>query len=96
MRRFSASDIVLKGLSVRLSAAAVLKGHELLTVPVANKDLWSWRLGKNTRPLSALLVHVSAQHSHTWKERVFRRQHIRHPICCPKEVRSMTQSVDDP
>ena len=43
MRRFSASDIVLKVLGLLLLTAAVLKGHELLTVPVANQDLWSWR-----------------------------------------------------
>jgi hypothetical protein len=43
MRRCSASDIVLKVLGLLLLTAAVLKGHELLTVPVADKDLWSWR-----------------------------------------------------
>ncbi len=43
MKRFSASDIVLKVLGVLLLTAAVLKGHELLTVPTANQDLWSWR-----------------------------------------------------
>jgi hypothetical protein len=43
MRRLSGSDIVLKVLGLLLLAAAVLKGHELLTVPVAGKDLWSWR-----------------------------------------------------
>jgi len=43
MRRFSASDIVLKVVGLLLVTAAVLKGHELLTVPLANKDLWSWR-----------------------------------------------------
>jgi hypothetical protein len=43
MRRCSASDIVLKVLGLLLLTAAVLKGHELLTVPVANKDLWPWR-----------------------------------------------------
>ena len=43
MRRFSASDIVLKVVGLLLLTAAVLKGHELLTVPLANKDLWSWR-----------------------------------------------------
>jgi thiol-disulfide isomerase/thioredoxin len=43
MRRSSASEIVLKVLGLLLLTAAVLKGHELLTVPVANKDLWSWR-----------------------------------------------------
>lgn len=43
MRRLSGSDIVLKVIGLLLLAAAVLKGHELLTVPVAGKDLWSWR-----------------------------------------------------
>jgi len=42
MRRLSGNDIVLKVLGL-LSAAAVLKGHELLRVPVAGKALWSWR-----------------------------------------------------
>lgn len=43
MRRLSASDIVLTVLGLLLLTAAVLKGHELLSVPVAGKDLWSWR-----------------------------------------------------
>ncbi len=43
MKRLHASDIVLKVLGLLLLTAAVLKGHELLTVPTANKDLWSWR-----------------------------------------------------
>jgi hypothetical protein len=43
MKRLSAGDIVLKVLSLLLLTAAALKGHELLTVPVAGKDLWSWR-----------------------------------------------------
>ncbi len=43
MRRLSASDIVLKVLGLLLLTAAVLKGHELLSVPVVGKDLWSWR-----------------------------------------------------
>jgi thiol-disulfide isomerase/thioredoxin len=43
MKRFSASGIVLKVLGLLLLTAAVLKGHELLTVPTTNKDLWSWR-----------------------------------------------------
>jgi hypothetical protein len=43
MKRSSVSDMVLKVLGLLLLTAAVLKGHELLTVPVANKDLWSWR-----------------------------------------------------
>ena len=37
------TDIVLKVLGLLLLTAAALKGHELLTVPVANKDLFSWR-----------------------------------------------------
>lgn len=41
--RITAHDVVLKALGGLLLVAAVLKGHELLTVPVANKDLWSWR-----------------------------------------------------
>ena len=43
MRKISGYDIVLKVLGVLLLTAAVLKGYELLTVPVAGKDLWSWR-----------------------------------------------------
>jgi len=43
MRRYSAGDILLKGLGLLLLTAAVLKGHELLTVPVANRGLWTWR-----------------------------------------------------
>jgi thiol-disulfide isomerase/thioredoxin len=43
MKRFSAGNIVLKVLGLLLLTAAVLKGHELLTVPVANKGLWTWR-----------------------------------------------------
>jgi hypothetical protein len=42
-RRIAIHDVVLKALGLLLLAAALLKGHELLTVPVANKDLWSWR-----------------------------------------------------
>ena len=34
---------MLKVLGLLLIVAAVLKGHELLSVPVAGKDLWSWR-----------------------------------------------------
>jgi thiol-disulfide isomerase/thioredoxin len=44
MKRLSTNNIVLKALGLLLLTAAVLKGHELLTVPVANKDLWTWRL----------------------------------------------------
>ncbi len=43
MRRISVSNVVLRALGLLLLTAAVLKGHELLTVPMANKDLWSWR-----------------------------------------------------
>ena len=43
MRQSSASDVVLKVLGLLLLTAAALKGHELLTAPVANRDLWSWR-----------------------------------------------------
>ena len=43
MRRLSANDIVLKVLGLLLLTAAVLKGHELLTVPMANNDVWTWR-----------------------------------------------------
>lgn len=43
MRRLSCSDIVLKAVGLVLLAAAVLKGHELLTVPAANANLESWR-----------------------------------------------------
>jgi hypothetical protein len=43
MTRFSACGMLLRVLGLLLLTAAVLKGHELLTVPMANKDLWSWR-----------------------------------------------------
>jgi len=43
MRRHPAGDILLKALGLLLLTAAVLKGHELLTVPVANGGLWMWR-----------------------------------------------------
>jgi hypothetical protein len=43
MRQSSASDIVLKALGLLLLTAAALKGHELLTAPVTNRDLRSWR-----------------------------------------------------
>ena len=42
-QRTSANDIVLKTLGILLLAAVVLKGHEPLTVPAVNKNLWSWR-----------------------------------------------------
>jgi len=43
MRQLSGSDAVLRILGLLLLTAAVLKGHELLTVPVANRGLWTWR-----------------------------------------------------
>jgi len=39
----SANNIVLKILGLLLLAGAVLKGHELLTTPMANVDIWSNR-----------------------------------------------------
>ena len=39
----SGSDIVLKLLGMLLLTAAVLKGWQLLTEPVANSDIWSYR-----------------------------------------------------
>ena len=41
--KLKASDFVFKALGILLLAAAILKGHDLLTTPVANKDIWSWR-----------------------------------------------------
>ena len=38
-----ASDVVLRILGVLLLATVMLKGHELLTTPVANTDMWSYR-----------------------------------------------------
>ena len=35
--------VVVRALGGLLLLAAVFKGYELLTVPVANRDLWSWR-----------------------------------------------------
>jgi thiol-disulfide isomerase/thioredoxin len=43
MKILSAGNIVLKVLGLLLLTAAVLKGQELLTVPAANRDFWSWR-----------------------------------------------------
>jgi hypothetical protein len=43
MRRLSAGNFVLKALGLLLVTAAALKGHELLTVPVARQDFWSGR-----------------------------------------------------
>ena len=42
MGKISAGDVVLNALGLLLLTAAVLKGHELLAVPVANKDFRSW------------------------------------------------------
>lgn len=39
----SASNIVLKLLGILLLTAAILKGWQLLTEPVANNDIWSYR-----------------------------------------------------
>lgn len=39
----SISPMVLKVLGLILLAAALLKGYQLLTEPVANRDLWSYR-----------------------------------------------------
>jgi thiol-disulfide isomerase/thioredoxin len=41
--KLSANDIVQKLLGLLLLAAAIMKGYELLTVPVANADIWSNR-----------------------------------------------------
>jgi len=43
MIKYRISVFVLRGLGLLLLCAALLKGHELLTLPVANKDLWSYR-----------------------------------------------------
>jgi len=43
MIRPKISDLVLRSLGGLLVTAALLKGHELLTLPVANTDLWSYR-----------------------------------------------------
>jgi len=39
----STNDIVLKLLGILLLTAAILKGWQLLTEPVANNDIWSYR-----------------------------------------------------
>jgi thiol-disulfide isomerase/thioredoxin len=39
-----AADLVLKILGVVLLVSAVLKGHQLLTQPLPDNDIWSWRL----------------------------------------------------
>ena len=41
--KLSVSNIVLKILGLLLLTGAVLKGHELLTTPMANSDIWSNR-----------------------------------------------------
>ena len=41
--RRHASNILLKSLGLLLLLAAIMKAHELLTVPVANQDIWSSR-----------------------------------------------------
>ena len=41
--KLSANNIVLKILGLLLLAAAVMKGHELLTTPMANADIWTNR-----------------------------------------------------
>jgi thiol-disulfide isomerase/thioredoxin len=41
--KLSANNIVLKILGLLLLTGAVLKGHELLTTPMANADIWSNR-----------------------------------------------------
>ncbi|RKY10570.1 MAG: hypothetical protein DRP56_00630 [Planctomycetota bacterium] len=41
--KLSANNIVLKVLGLLLLTAAVLKGYELLTTPMANADIWSNR-----------------------------------------------------
>ena len=43
MIKHIASGVVLRLLGGLLVAAALLKGHELFTLPVANTDLWSYR-----------------------------------------------------
>lgn len=43
MMKHRISSLILRLLGALLVGAALLKGHELLTLPVANKDLWSYR-----------------------------------------------------
>lgn len=43
MMRHKIGDWVLRVLGGLLVTAALLKGHELFTLPVANKDIWSYR-----------------------------------------------------
>jgi len=39
----TANDIVLKALGALLIVAGALKGWQLLTVPIANNSIWTWR-----------------------------------------------------
>ena len=39
----TANDIVLKVLGALLIVAGALKGRQLLTEPVANNSIWTWR-----------------------------------------------------
>ncbi len=41
--QIKASDIVMKLLGVLLLVTAIMKGHELLTTPVANNSIWTYR-----------------------------------------------------
>jgi hypothetical protein len=43
MSRSVAYETVLRVLGVLLIAAGILKGHQLLTEPVVNRDLWAYR-----------------------------------------------------
>lgn len=43
MLRPAIGETVLKALGVLLISAALLKGHQLMTEPVANRDIWSYR-----------------------------------------------------
>lgn len=43
MIREKISSLILRLLGILLVTAALFKGHELLSLPVANKDLWSYR-----------------------------------------------------
>ena len=38
-----AGNLLLKALGILLLTAAILKGRQLLTEPVANNDIWSYR-----------------------------------------------------
>jgi hypothetical protein len=43
MKRTWMNKAVLKVLGLLLVVAAVLKGHQLLTEPVANSSIWTYR-----------------------------------------------------